>query len=78
MLTVMKDTKTAEPLAVRVAEAARQLGISVRQLYYLADAGEIAVIRHPSRHGKGPGAVRVEQSEINRYLAAHRTAVTTP
>lgn len=73
----MADATTTAPGAVKVGEAARQLGISVRQLYYYIERGEIAAIRHPSRHGNGPGAVTVEQVEIDRYLAAHRTTTRT-
>jgi|HubBroStandDraft_5_1064220.scaffolds.fasta_scaffold09397_5 excisionase family DNA binding protein len=66
----MTASKTAPaPLLVTVADAARQLGISVRTIYELMSAGELASIKlRPSQQG----GRRIEQAEIDAYIKRNR------
>ena len=50
---------------LRLNEAAKRLTVSVRSLYRLIDAGELAVVRIG-------GCVRVAESDLGIYIAEHR------
>jgi excisionase family DNA binding protein len=71
MFTAMTDAATpgaADMLTVK--QVADQLGLSPRQVYNLIDAGKITYHRYPDREGGEDGAIRVRQSEVERFLAA--------
>jgi len=76
VLRAMSATQEADDL-LTTAEAAKKLGISRRYLYYLIQRGLLATIRLPSEGGSKPEH-RVEPSEIERFKAEHRQAVTAP
>lgn len=50
---------------LRLNEAAVRLAVSVRSLYRLIDAGELAVVRVG-------GCVRVAENDLVVYIAEHR------
>jgi hypothetical protein len=66
------------PKVVTVAEAAFQLSLDPRQVYGLIYAGHLTPVRLPSRNGNGGGPVRIEQAEIDQFIASHRHPATSP
>jgi hypothetical protein len=81
---------TTEPtgrVLVTVAEARGQLGIGLTKMYELINTGEIAVVRLPTPGGKATrrrvgesGArpsLRIEQAEIDAFIARHREPAAT-
>jgi len=68
----MANTQTPAPL-LTVNEAAAQLKVSREQIYNLIKRGELTsiVMRGPSG---STGARRIEQSQIDDYIARNRVA----
>lgn len=66
----MKQTAGQPPKLLKKPEAAGQLDISVRSLEYMIERGDIAVVRLPGKNQAW--AVRVEQAEIERFIAGYR------
>jgi excisionase family DNA binding protein len=56
---------------VTVNEAAEQLGVSRDKLYELMASGDLAYVSLPP-HSKQAGR-RIEQAEIERFIAANRS-----
>ena len=65
-MTKASSTPTDELRSV--TEAAGLLGLSRRAAYYLVATGDLPSVQYPSRSGGGRGAIRVRQSEIEKFL----------
>lgn len=65
------DTSRGAALLVSIKDAAGALGISVSGVYRLIDGGEL-------RRLKVRGRALIERSELERYIAARRTAGAGP
>ncbi len=61
------------PRLVTIANAADQLGVSLRTVYELMSRGELASVKFPVGRAR-----RIEQAEIDRFIKANRTATATP
>ena len=64
--------RPAPPRMLTVAEAATQLSLSRDQVYRLISAGHLTSCRYPGRTGSGDGPRRIEQTEVDRFIAACR------
>lgn len=69
----MNKTAHAAPAErlLTVNETAGQLRVSRWQIYALMRSGDLAYVQGKSRSG-GPGYRKVEQAEIDRYIADNR------
>ena len=68
----MTDSATAAPKLLTVAEAMEQLGISKVTIYKLMREGELAYVSIPPHTLQA--ARRVEQAEVNAFIARNRKA----
>lgn len=71
---VVRMTQTANAAPARlysVTEAADQLRVSRWKLYELMRTGQLAYVQSTARSGN-PGYRKVEETEIQRYLADNR------
>ena len=64
--------RAAKPAPLTVAQAADRLGVHRNHVYQWISAGLIASVRYPSRNGGPGGPLRIEEAEIERFLARHR------
>ena len=69
--------RTAKPPPLTVAEAAVRLGVNRSHVYEWIHSGLIASIRYPSRTGAPGGPLRIEEAEVDRFLARHRQAAAS-
>lgn len=72
----MSPRQAPRPALVTVAEAARQMSTDDRQVYRYIYDGLLAHVRLPSR-GNGNGRIRIEQSELDKFIAGCRQAAQT-
>ena len=69
--------KPAQQAMLTVAEVAQRLGMdSPSQVYKLIRARHLAHVRLPST-GNGRGAIRVDASELDRFIRAHTVPAST-
>lgn len=73
----MSEAPTAEKWFTS-AEACEYLGISLRYLYYLIQAGQVGFSRLTKPSGE-PGEYRFKAADLDAYMATHhQPAGTTP
>jgi hypothetical protein len=65
------------PHLVTVAEASQQLGLSVRATYELMYKGHLKSVGIPSTGDSDRKVRRIEQAEIDAFIAEHRTGPIT-
>jgi excisionase family DNA binding protein len=63
--------QAARPVLLKVGEAAQALGLNESQVYAYIRNGTLGCYQYPGRTGAEKGPVRVPQSEVDRFLAAH-------
>jgi predicted site-specific integrase-resolvase len=73
----MKSPRPAAEPMLTAAQAATRLGVDPRQVYHYIAAGLIApVVRLPTRNGDPDGPLRIEESVVEAFIAAHRQPAT--
>lgn len=71
----MKETAPRRRL-VTPADAAEQLGVSLRTVYELMSSGALASIKLPPGGKTSPR--RIDQAEINDFIERNTVQITTP
>jgi len=60
-----------------VAQAAERLGFDdPRQVYHYISAGLLAAVRYPTRNGGPNGPLRIAETDLDAFIAAHRQAAS--
>lgn len=71
-----RQAAPAPPL-LTVAQAAARLGVDRTEVYHWIRSGLIASVRYPTRDGAADGPLRIEETAVEAFIAAHRQPATT-
>ena len=69
-----RPPRAAKAAMLTVAQAAGRLGVDPREVYHWISAGLLPAVRYPTRNGGGGGPVRVAETDVDAFIAAHRRA----
>lgn len=55
-----------------VAQAADELGVDARTVYYWIQSGALACVRYPGTRPERQGAIRIEPADVEAFRTRHR------